>query len=279
MTAFRADLHCHSTCSDGTLTPEELVRLAYDKGLNGLSITDHDNTEAYELALPVARQLNFPLIPGVEFSASLKGVSVHILGYSFTSGHPALKALCDRQAARRLDRNMMILANLDKLGLPLSIEEVISISGCQHTIGRPHIALAMIKKGYVESIQKAFKKFLGEGKPAFATGSHITPEETIEAIHAAQGFAIIAHPHLIVHNRSLKQLLEMNFDGLECFYSRFQKEQNKRWVTICQKKGWIMTGGSDFHGDVKPNVSLGCSWVDQETFQKLQERFTPKENI
>lgn len=273
MNEFRADLHCHSTCSDGSLSPEELVRLAVEKGLQGLSITDHDTIAAYELALPHAKQLGLELIPGVEFSASHNDISIHILGYSYVSNHPALQELCEKHSARRLNRNGLILEKLKHLGMPIAMEEVLAFSGLPEAVslGRPHIAQAMVKKGYVDSIEHAFKRFLSEGKSAYAVGNLISAKETIEAIHNAKGLAVIAHPHLIAHNRTLKQLLEMNFDGLECYYSRFQKEKNQRWVSLAEKKGWLKTGGSDFHGKIKPDISLGCAWVDRTTFQKMQE--------
>jgi predicted metal-dependent phosphoesterase TrpH len=271
MNVFRADLHCHSTCSDGSMSPAELVKHAHAVGLAGLSITDHDSIDAHDLALPYAKQLGMELIPGVEFSASHFGVSIHVLGYSYESNHPALQALCQRQTARRLNRNHLILEKLNKLEMPLSMEEVVPLEQIETTIGRPHIAQAMVKKGYVDSIQQAFRKFLGEGKRAFVQGNTISVQETIDAIHAAQGWAILAHPHLIVHNRTLKQLLEMNFDGLECYYSRFSKEKNDRWIQIANKKNWLITGGSDFHGTIKPDVALGCAWIDQLAFQKIQK--------
>ena len=271
MKEFRADLHCHSTCSDGTYTPEELVRLAAEIGLGGLAITDHDTVDAFSLALPLAKSFGLELLPGIEFSTGLFGVSVHILGYGFQWDHPAIRALCEKHSLRRAERNAEILKNLARLGFPLDLEEVIP-QGQHHTIGRPHIAQAMVNRGYVSSIQEAFKRYIGDGKPGFSRGVAYTPQETIEAVHAANGFAVIAHPHLIDHAEILRHLLEMPFDGIECFYAKFMRDQNSRWIQIADKKKWLKTGGSDFHGTVKPTIPLGASWVDQKTFHTLAKK-------
>lgn len=270
MIDFRADLHCHSTCSDGTATPEELIKLALASGLQALAITDHDTVEAYKTALPAARSAGLPLISGVEFSTMHKKNSIHILGYAFKLDHPAIEALCTLHLKRRQDRNNEIFGKLEKLGLPLDRELV----GGSTSIGRPHIAKAMMDKGYVKSYQEAFKLYLGEDKPAFSAGEPISVPETIAAIHEAGGVAVIAHPHLITNNQIFQELLEMPFDGIECYYANFMRDSCKRWLKIADRKKWLVTGGSDFHGTVKPNISLGSSWVGPDTFKALHTLFT-----
>lgn len=273
MNEFRADLHCHSTCSDGTLTPEELVRHAKEIGLAGLSITDHDTIATYPLALLVAKEIDLEMISGVEFSAVHKNTSIHILGYAFDLKSPAIHSLCERHRHRREERNQAILERLAEHRMPISEEELES----EGTVGRPHIAQAMVKKGYVKTLVEAFKRFLGEGKPCHVRISHVTVEETIDVIHQGKGFAVIAHPHLMHNQKTLRELLEMNFDGIECFYGKFTPQDEQKWVDIAEKKGWLMTGGSDFHGELKPHIPLGCSWVGQETFQLLKSRFYENE--
>lgn len=270
---FRADLHCHTTCSDGTYSPVDLVKLAHETGLNGLSITDHDTVEAYKSALPAARNYDLPLVSGVEFSAVHRQHSVHILAYSFPLDSTLIQDFCLQHSQQRLKRNQAILNKLTSQGMPIQEEEIYSHSKPFHTVGRPHIALAMLKKGYVTSIQEAFSKYIGEGKPCYEMGRYFDVEETIDLIHRAKGLAIIAHPHLIEESQILLDLLRMNFDGIEGYYGRFQPKEQERWVKIGLKKGWIITGGSDFHGDIKPNLSLGNSWVNQETFTILLEHF------
>lgn len=276
MNNFRADLHCHTTCSDGTLQPHEVVQLACDLGLQGLSITDHDTIEAYKHAIPAAAAKQLPLICGVEFSAVHRHMSVHILAYSFRLASLVLQEFCQRHHQRRILRNRAILNLLAAHGMPLTPEDFpdsLFATLSQHSIGRPHLAWAMVQKGYVSSIQQAFQQYIGEGKPCYAPGQSFSVEETLDVIHQAQGLAIIAHPHLIEKVGLLKDLLEMPFNGLEGYYGRFPLQANERWLKIGARKDWIITGGSDFHGEIKPNLPLGSSWVNEETFQTLYQHF------
>ena len=269
---FKADLHCHTNCSDGTVSPTDILYLAKEKGLQGLSITDHDTISAYKEALPIAQALQFPLVTGVEFSASHNNKSIHLLGYSFTPGSSDILELCERHHERRAERNGKILELLTQKGMPIYPEDLPMVSET-HSFGRPHIALAMIKKGYVQSIQEAFHDYIGEGKPCFAVGKTISVEETIEIIHKARGFAVIAHPHLINDASIFNDMLKMNFDGIEGYYAQFPPSAHQRWVKAGEKRGWLITGGSDFHGAVKPAIQLGSSWAPQETFKHLMDRF------
>lgn len=278
MNPFRADLHCHTTCSDGSLSPTEIVLLAKQIGLSGLSITDHDSVNAYPTATPLCLELGIQLLTGAEFSTVLNGVSVHVLGYGFQTDHPEIQKLCAKHAERRYNRNLAILNLLTKYSMPVSEEELAEACSCSskdflhRAVGRPHIALAMVKKGYVDTVQNAFKKYLAEGKTCYAQGAAFSVEETIDVIHKAKGLAVIAHPHLLKNNQILRQLLEMNFDGIECYYGNFHPKDHKRWLKISEKKGWLVTGGSDFHGDIKPHISLGCSWVEEKFFQAIKQR-------
>ena len=274
MSEFRADLHCHTTCSDGSLTPKQIVRHAVDLGLQGLSITDHDTVEAYVEATPEAEKLGLKLIPGAEFSANMDGISIHILAYSFSPTNPLMQDFCQRHKLRRQNRNRAILEKLAKKGMTISEEELNNSQSIpHHSIGRPHIALEMVRKGYVSSLQEAFKRFIGESAPCYDVGESFSVQETIELIHAVQGLAVIAHPHLVNKREIIHKLLKFPFDGIECFYSRFSPEDHKRWVEIAEKKQWLVTGGSDFHGDIKPNVALGCSWISEEPFNILLQHY------
>lgn len=274
MNEFKADLHCHSTCSDGSLTPEQLVQHAKNLGFQGLSITDHDTIEAYNTAVPAAKEAGMRLISGVEFSTTLDGVSVHILAYSFPLTHPEIINLCQKHTVRRQMRNRAILEKLSKMGMPISEEELLQVSPrLNYSLGRPHIAMLMVSKGYVPTIQEAFKKYIGEGAPCFATGEPFRVEDTLRIIHEAKGLAVIAHPQLIQDVKTLKNLLEMPFDGMECFYGNFQNQDSKRWIKIAARKNLIMTGGSDFHGKIKPSIPFGCSFIDEKTFEILEKHY------
>ncbi len=266
---FRADLHCHSTYSDGTDTPQQLIEQAIELQLSGLSITDHDTVAAYPQALSFAKEKQLPLLVGVEFSASHNGTPVHILGYAFDLKSGAIADLCARHRHRRQQRNRAILQKLAQLGIVIE-ESDLGEEG--HTLGRPHIAGEMIKRGIVSTIKEAFDHYLGEGKKAYDPGEPISVLETIETIHQARGKALIAHPHLIDRSSLVRQLLKMPFDGLEGYYARFAPHQEQKWIQIAQEKGWLITGGSDYHGSNKPFNRMGSSWVGRETFEQLYEQ-------
>ncbi len=263
---FRADLHCHSTCSDGTLTPEALILHAKAIGLSGLSITDHDTLEAYQVAPEIAKREGLRLGSGVEFSCGLREVNVHILGYDFDLHDSSLKALCARHHARRLERNRQILHKLTLHGMPLSEEELMQ---GRKLVGRPHIAQLLVKKGYAVSLKEAFQLHIGDGKPCYVRGEVVDVGETIEIVHGAKGKVFLAHPHLIQRNSIVKELLKFPFDGLECFYAKFPPDQEARWKRLAAERGLLISGGSDFHGDVKDYLPLGCSWVNEEIFNRI----------
>jgi 3',5'-nucleoside bisphosphate phosphatase len=272
---FKADLHCHSTCSDGTLTPEELVQLAVDLGLSGLSITDHDTVESYKTILDIAKEKNIRMITGVEFSAAQQDTNVHILGYSFSPDNPIILNYCQRHEERRRMRNQEILDLLTKHQMPIDEHEMLRPipGGSPKSIGRPHIALQMIKQGYVRDMQEAFNKYLGDGKPCYSPGVRFSVDETLDIIHQAGGAAILAHPHLINKRRIVNQLMDLEFDGLEGYYAKFPKNQCEKWISKARDRSWLVTGGSDFHGTIKPHIVLGSSWTPQETFDYLHSIF------
>lgn len=267
---FRADLHCHSTFSDGLKSPHELIDLALAIGLRGLSITDHDTTRAYPDALEYAKKKGLLLLNGIEFSAHYQAEPVHVLGYGFCTKSEEIAGLCARHQKRREERNQAILDKLRRLGISILPEE---LEGVQGTIGRPHIAHLLVVKGIVGSVKEAFARYLAEDKLAYVAGRSVSVEETIEVIHQAQGIAVLAHPHLIKRSTTIRGVLKMPFDGLECYYAHFSIEQVKKWIDLARQKGWFVSGGSDYHGDLKPYNALGSSWVDKERFELLYDRF------
>lgn len=271
---FRADLHCHSTCSDGSLTPAELVKLAAEIGLQGLSITDHDTTEAYPSVIEEGKKLNVTVIPGVEFSCVHNNHSVHILAYAYALGDTPLQGLCQRHSLRRAKRNSAILQRLREDGMEISEADLEEQATSKKVVGRPHIAKALLAKGYVTSLQDAFKRYIGEGQQCYVQGEQITVEETIEIIHASKGLAIIAHPHLVHEKGLIQELLGLPFDGMECYYGRYPANAHDRWLQLAKKKGWLATGGSDFHGAAKPTIPLGISWTPEETFKVLYNHYS-----
>jgi predicted metal-dependent phosphoesterase TrpH len=261
---FRADLHMHSFCSDGVNSPSELCHLAKAARLAGISITDHDTLQAYTPELfRLAEELNLQLLTGAEISSEVDGQSIHVLAYGVDA---SLQPFLDQVVVRREERNQRILEKLAKKGIRIEPSEIVS----KGIVGRPHIAQAIVKKGAASSIQDAFNRYIKDTGPCYALGGKFTPFEVIEAIHRAKGKAVLAHPHFIKRGRLLRHLLSLSFDGLECYYGTLHKAQEAPWVKIAKEKGLIATGGSDYHGPLRPHSPLGCSWVGEETFCKLK---------
>lgn len=263
---FRADMHCHSTCSDGTYSPLELIYLAKKVGLSGLAISDHDTIEAYTESLFIeAQKVGIELKTAVEFSAETHGAGIHILGYGFDPKNPDIINFCKQHTTRRRERNLNILAKLK--AYKMSIEECeLCAAG---VVGRPHIAEQLVVKGHVKSMKEAFDKYLGDNKPCYDPGKSFTCEETIEMIHKAGGKAFIAHPCFIRKKKALDAILAMDFDGIECFYAMMPIHEEAKWHKIAKDKGLLVSGGSDFHGGMNPNIELGASWIGREEFDLI----------
>lgn len=266
----KADCHCHTVFSDGTLSPQALLELAYEKQLTGLSITDHDTVDAYPIAVPYAAKLGITLVPGIEISAHFQNTSIHVLGYAFDLSNPALSNFCKKLQTHRIERNHKILAKLAKINLPMTMAEI-QERFPEGSIGRPHIAKMMVDKGYVSTMQKAFQRFLGEKQRCYVAGMTVTVPEAIEVIHAAGGFAVLAHPHGL-KPKVLAALCEMPFDGLEVYYGHLSLKQEEPILSIAVRKNWLITGGSDFHGEKKSFHGLGCSFTPGETFEQFVKR-------
>jgi predicted metal-dependent phosphoesterase TrpH len=265
----RYDLHCHSTVSDGSFTPKELIDRAAEIGLSGISITDHDTVDAYTDDLfAYAKEKEIEIICGAEFSSAYQDAGIHVLGYCLDLNNPLIKEFCERHKKRRKERNTLILDLLKKKGLEV-LDSDLEFAGS--VVGRPHIAYAMIKKGYVATIQDAFKLYIGDGKPCFAPGNRFSLEETIDVIHKCKGKAVLAHPILLKKRSLIKKLLEFPFDGMETFYANFSAKQNAEMSQIASNyKKLIQTGGSDFHGEVKSYSVLGSAYTTEENLERLK---------
>lgn len=265
------DLHTHTTCSDGSFTPEELIDLAIKNGLQGLSITDHDSISAYPETLNMAKTKGIILIPGVEFSCHYKDKSVHILGYSFNFTNSELLALCQRHKERRTSRNLKILEKLKACNIEITEEELnTSTSG---VVGRPHIAKLIVEKKHASDIAEAFRIYLGDGKKGYVSGEVFTIEETLQALHAAGGLAVLAHPHLYYNHQFVREVMKHPFDGIESEYAQMPPDKNAPWIAYAKEHHLLMTGGSDFHGSIKPQLPLGATQVSLEQIKPLLTQF------
>ena len=244
----------------------QLLLLANELKLQGLSITDHDTLSAYTPELFAAsKDLGVELLVGVELSTEYNGKPVHLLGYGIDLSFSPFFQFVESIRERRVERNRAILKKLKNFGIELNEEELQA-----ETVGRPHIAKVLVDRGIVSSIQEAFQRYLRDGAPCAVTGFRISPAEAIQEVKKAKGKAVLAHPHFYPKGKFLKELLNLPWDGVECYYSLLSKEMEKPWVDLAKKRGWIATGGSDYHGSLKPHLSLGASWVGKETFDALK---------
>lgn len=256
------DLHTHSTCSDGTLGPAELVRAAKAAGLTHMALTDHDTVSGLAPASEEAERLGLRFLGGLEISAEFQPGTMHILGYGFDSTSPALLEELEFVQRARRERNPKIVANLKGLGFDLTLDEVTAKAGGT-VVGRPHFAAVMVEKGQVASTQEAFDKFLAKGKPGYENKVRLSPEESIAAIRSAGGIAVLAHPLQLKaeNDRELesivKRLADMGLEGLECHYRNHTGEDTAKLLSLARALGLIPTGGSDFHGANRPHIQLG----------------------
>ena len=265
----RYDLHIHSNFSDGDLSPIEILKIAKEKKLKGISITDHDTIAAYnETVLKEAARLQIELIVGIEISSIHENENVHVLGYNFDLADSSLHEFLQEVRKRRRERNEIILNKLKENGIEIAKQEVNSTFPFS-AIGRMHIAKIMQKKGYVSSVKEAFDKYLKDKGPCYVRGEKFSSLEVIKIIQKAKGKAILAHPHLLHSSHLLTSLLKLPFDGMEVFYGVKPTKEEKKYLDIALEKKWLITGGSDFHGEAKPFIKIGSSWIDSENLKKL----------
>jgi len=258
------DLHAHTTASDGSLTPTELVGKAHALGLAALAVTDHDTLGGLAEARAAAQETGLDLVPGVELSVEDDAGRFHLLGYGFDPEDAALADTLITLRRSRAARNALMAERMAALGLPVTMEDVRAEAGPDaQVIARPHFARALIKKGVVASVAEAFDKYLSTGKPLYLPKEVLTPRDAIALIHDAGGVAVMAHPGLIqMDEAALADRVEIlaredGLDGIEALYSQHSRADTDRFLALAARLGLLVTGGSDFHGLAKPHVPLG----------------------
>lgn len=268
---YRADLHCHSTCSDGTYSPFEIINLAKEKEIGAISITDHDTISAYTPTFfEYAKKRGVHVVTGVEFSCVYENIGIHLLGLNVDINSSEIQTFCQLHMQRRYERNMKILENLHKQGITI-LESELYQDQITTSIGRVHIAKLLLQKGKVKTISEAFNKWIGDEAPCFSRGNGFSVQETIDVIHKASGKAFLAHPHLVKPKKIIKPLIMQHaFDGIECYYANFPKHENDRWLNMAKKNSLLISGGSDFHGSVKPHNKLGSAYIDEEALKSIE---------
>jgi len=283
---LKIDLHCHSSFSDGILTPQQLLEMAEKESLSIFSITDHDSIKGTAIANKASENYSFSYITGIEISAKYKQEKIEILGYNFNTDNSAFKQSLVRLQNARRDRIYKILEKLQEIGIDIIIEDVIKEVGDASSPGRPHFARVLKAKGHVSSVKEAFNEYLAEGRPAYVSRLTIEPKEAIELVNRANGIAVLPHP-LFVEKHDLNKLeglldllVSWGIKGIEVCYNyeyafsdfpakKIQKVTKFLW-DYCKQNDLLVTGGSDFHGE---KGRLGGVYVPKEYILQLQSFF------
>ena len=271
--AGEIDLHLHTTASDGRLSPTELVRLAADQGLKQISISDHDSTEG--LAEAYEESQKFPdlrIIPGIELSTDVPGDEIHMLGYFIQYEDVGFQEILKRFRSARVDRAREMVEKLAALGIVLDWERVQEIAG-EGSVGRPHIALAMVESGYCKEPKDAFPEYLGRNGLAYAERPKMTPTEGVEMLRRIGGVPVLAHPaYMNDLEPNIAALKEAGLLGMEVYYAKFDADTVRRLESLADKYGLIPCGGSDFHGLGNSDEALpGTAGPPASTVVQLEE--------
>ena len=266
---YEADLHCHTTASDGLLSPTELVQLAAKLGLKAIGITDHDTIQGWKEAVEAGELYQIKILKGLELNTEWKGKEVHILGYEVDSSSRVLTEQLIILRNAREKRMLEILNRFKELGINISVAEVQQFAQGE-SIGRPHIAQVLIERGYVKNIREGFDRYIGKGAPAYVQRAKLTPEEGIRLIREAHGVAVLAHPGVHRLEDGIPTWVNAGLQGIEVLHSQHNPDDEKRYLEIAEEYQLLTTGGSDFHGEArKPGVNLGGWGVSLDVIQQI----------
>lgn len=260
------DLHTHTTCSDGTFTPKQLVEYAVKKGLSALAITDHDVLDGVEEAVYYGSRLGIEIIPGIEVSTDYEGSEIHIVGLFVDMYNPELNRLLNEMRQKRVERNKEVAKRLQSLGLDVTYQDILNTADGA-IITRAHIAKALRQKGYISNTQEAFDRYIGFGKPAYVKREVFVWQQTIEMINNAKGIAVMAHPLLYKFSKrrleeAVSAMADFGLKGIEAYYSTHSPSDVKYIKMLADKNKLKVSGGSDFHGANKPKLDLATGYGD-----------------
>jgi 3',5'-nucleoside bisphosphate phosphatase len=267
----KVDLHIHTTASDGKFSPAEIVRRAAAMGMEAIAITDHDTVEGIAPALETAREYPFlRVIPGVELSTDVPKGEVHILGYFIDYTNKEFRTNLEKMRTSRTERARKMVEKLQELGINIEWQRVQEIAG-DGTLARPHVAQALLEKGYVTSFQDAFTRYIGHGKPAYVTREKLTPVEAVQMIIKAHGLPVLAHPFTVDDmEETITELKAAGLVGLEAYYALYSLEEIHAILGLTYRYGLIPTGGTDYHGiNSDTETMLGGMNVPVQTVEQL----------
>lgn len=264
-----ADLHLHTVFSDSTYTPQELIREAKRVGLDCISVVDHDTVSGIQDCLNLAERDNIEVLPGIELTVEYVGLEVHILGYLIDDENKILREKLEQLKKDRVERIHKITDKLKAIGINLGPERVFDIAG-GGTVGRLHVARALVKEGLTSSIGEAFQKYIGDNCPAYVLGFRLTPYEAVSLIKTAGGIAVLAHPYSLNRDELIPELIDCGMMGLEVYYPEHTQAVTNSYLGLAKKYNLLVTGGSDCHGDAKPGVKIGSIKIPYDLVDKLK---------
>ncbi|MBV9174331.1 MAG: PHP domain-containing protein [Chloroflexi bacterium] len=271
------DLHLHSTVSDGRLSPSDLVRLAHDHGVRSMALTDHDSTDGVAEAASAGDSLGMRVLPGIELSTDLPGASIHVLGVFIDYQQAEFQHTVAQFRAARLTRAEQMVRALDRLGAPVSLQRVFEIAG-DGSVGRPHVAQALLEAGHIQSIEEAFERFIGRDGPAYFEGFRMEPREAVELIHSVGGLAAWAHPNELDGRdwrEFLPHLIAAGIDGVEAYYSKdYGPDVPRQLLEMCARYDLVPTVGSDYHGFAGMDNPPGCVSAPANLLERLEARLS-----
>lgn len=270
-----ADLHLHTSFSDGTYAPEELAAQAQRFGFKAIALTDHDTVEGCARTGLACQAAGIEFIPASELTADMNGHELHILGYYLdTSNARLLEQLAQFQTVRQQRIHEMV-GRINQLGYPLKVEDVFTLANCRSP-GRPHVARALVTAEMCHSMDEAFERFLKIGKPAWAPKFKMPVEETIDLVHGAGGLAVLAHPGLTRADHLIAQLADMGLDGIECFHTKHTASLAEHYQALAAQMKLLVTGGSDCHGATKGKPLIGTVKLPYEFVERMKTRVTER---
>ena len=266
------DLHTHTTASDGTYAPRDLVIEAASRGVRVLAITDHDSTEGLPEAFEEAeRRRPLELLPGIEINCDVEGAEIHVLGYLMEWQAPWFQEFCLEQRRERRERVHLMAERMAALGMPFDADEVFAIVK-EGSAGRPHVAQVMVARGYVKTVREAFDKYLAAGRPGHVPRKKLTPEDAVRLIRRAAGVPVFAHPGLADRDQLIPGLIAAGLMGIECYYTEHSAQQRATYLQICKEQDLVATGGSDFHGPQVRAATLGSPSVPMAAVDALRAK-------
>jgi len=279
------DLHMHSSCSDGTMTPEELVAAALKMGLEAAALTDHDTVSGVERFLSAAAGTPLRAVAGVELASMLFSKDIHVVGLFIDPGDPALLSALEQLRQWREERNVQMVEKIRSKGYEITMDEVLAEAGGE-SVGRPHMASVLLRKGYFPDMQSVFNRLIGRNGSCHVLRKYYPVDACIRLIHGAGGLAIWAHPLHAAHGARAtlrkigSRLVTYGLDGLECHYSMFAEDQERNALDFARERSLLVSGGSDYHGASHPQVKMGTG-IDGNLaipFEIYERLFAAKQN-